>query len=144
MPRTYRAAGGWSVRRRRIVMDSEHPEGRLALLHKEPPPTGARRGRLRYGLTDLLVVAACSLVFVVAMGPVRHIAAKGPPIAKIAQELGTTPEQFQQVADRYLPRCPAGPPTEAQKRQVATALNISVDRLDTVMEKYRPDRLHQQ
>ena len=125
-------------------MDTEHPEARLALPQKETRPTGARQGRLRYGLMDLLVVAACSLVFAAAMGPGRHIAPKGPPIAQIALELGTTPEQFQQVADRYLPRYPAGPPTETQKWQVATALNISVDRLDTVMEKYRPDRLHQQ
>jgi len=40
-----------------------------------------------------------------------------------------------------MPRPPAGPPTDAQKVQLATALDVSVERLDTVMEKYRPDRL---
>jgi hypothetical protein len=116
----------------------------LALLQKETPTTGARRGRLRYGLMDLFVVAACGLTFAAVVGPGMHAAPKGPPIALIARDLGTTPEQFQQVADRFLPRCPNGPPTESQKRQVATMLNISVERLDTVMEKYRPDRLRQQ
>ncbi|MGZ3341306.1 MAG: hypothetical protein ACXU9B_16085, partial [Reyranella sp.] len=62
----------------------------------------------------------------------------------IAHDLGTTPEQFQQVANRFLPHRPHGPPTDAQKRQVATTLNVSVERLDTVMERYRPDRLRQQ
>ena len=113
-------------------------------LQKETPPTGAQRGRLRYGLLDLFVVAACSLTFVVVMGSGKHVASKGPPIGLIAQELGTTPEQFQQAADRFLPRRPLGPPTEAQKRQVAMTLDVSVERLDAVMEKYRPDRLRQQ
>jgi hypothetical protein len=110
----------------------------------DTPPKGRRPGRLRYGLMDLLVVGACGLTFAAVVGPGMHPAPQGPPIALIAQDLGTTPEQFQQVADRFLPRCPKGPPTEAQKRQVATLLNISVERLDTVMERYRPDRLRQQ
>jgi len=126
-----------------IATVTEYPEGRLAL-QKETPPTGSRRGGLRYGLMDLLVVAACSLTFAVVMGTGKHIASKGPPIGLIAQELGTTPEQFQQAADRFLPRCPRGPPTEAQKRQIAMTLDVSVERLDAVMEKYRPDRLRQQ
>src|SRR5271170_5449452 len=108
------------------------------------PPKGPGPGRLRYGLMDLLAVGACGLTFAAVVGPGMHPAPKGPPIALIAQDLGATPEQFQQVADRFLPRCPNGPPTEAQKRQVATVLNISVERLDTVMGRYRPDRLRQQ
>ena len=90
---------------------------------------------------DLFVVATCSLVFAVAVGPVRHVEAKGPPIGLIARDLGTTPEQFQQAADRFLPRFPNGPPTEDQKKLIAMSLDISVERLDSVMEKYRPDRL---
>ena len=113
-------------------------------LQTDTPAKGPRRSRLRYGLMDVLVVGACALTFTAVVGPGMHPAPKGPPIALIAQDLGTTPEQFQQVADRFLPHCPHGPPTEAQKRQVATTLNISVERLDTVMEKYRPDRLRQQ
>jgi hypothetical protein len=90
---------------------------------------------------DLFVVAACGLAFAAVVGPGMHAAPKGPPIALIARDLGTTPEQFQQVADRFLPRCPLGPASETQKRQAAVALDVSVERLDTVMEKYRPDRL---
>ena len=108
---------------------------------RKTPIKGARAGRLGYGLMDLFVVAACAITFAAVVGPGMHPAPKGPPIALIARDLGTTPGQFQQVADRYLPRCPDGPPTEAQKQQVATILNVSVERLDTVMEKYRPDRL---
>ena len=113
-------------------------------LRRQTPTKRARSSRLAYGMMDLFVVAACGLTFAAVVGPGMHAPPKGPPIALIARDLGTTPEQFQQVADRYLPRCPNGPPTEAQKRQVATMLNISVERLDTVMEKYRPDRLRQQ
>jgi hypothetical protein len=113
-------------------------------LEMDTPSKSARRGRLRYGLMDLFVVTACGLTFAAVVGPGMHAAPKGPPIALIARDLGTTPEQFQQVADRFLPRCPHGPPTEAQKKQVATTLNVSVERLDTVMEKYRPNRLRQQ
>ena len=113
-------------------------------LRRQTPTKRARGSRLAYGMMDLFVVAACGLTFAAVVGPGMHAAPKGPPIALIARDLGTTPEQFQQVADRFLPRCPHGPPTEAQKRQVATTLNISVERLDTVMEKYRPDRLRQQ
>lgn len=87
------------------------------------------------------MIGACSLVFAVVVGPVLHNEPKGPPIEKIARDLGTTPERFQQIADRLLPRHPAGLPTEAQKMQFASALEISVERLDEVMEKYRPDRL---
>ena len=98
--------------------------------------------RLGYGMTDMLVVAACSLAFAAVIGPGRHIEPKGPPIALIAQDLGTTPEAFRQAADRVRPpHQPPAPPSAAQKEQMATALDISVERLETVMEKYRPDRL---
>src|SRR5262245_17144700 len=96
-----------------------------------------------YRLTDVLVIAACCLTFVAVVGPWRHTP-DGPPIALIAQELGTTPEHFQQVAEKIVPRRPSGPPpTEAQKKELAVALDVSVEQLDTVMDKYRPDRLRQ-
>ena len=107
------------------------------------PGRGWGRG-LGYGLTDLLVVAACSLAFVFVVTAARDPGPKGPPIDLIARDLGTTPEQFQKAADRFLPRAPQGPPTEAQKEQVAIALDVSVERLDRVMQKYRPDRLRSQ
>ena len=57
-------------------------------------------------------------------------------------DAGAQPEAFRQATHR-LPRPPMGPPTEAQKRQVAAVLDVSVEQLDSVMEKYRPDRLRQ-
>ena len=104
---------------------------------------GLGRG-LGYGLTDLLVVAACILTFAFVVTVLRDPGPKRPPIDLIARDLGTTPEQFQKIADRFLPHPPSGPPTEAQKAQVAIALDVSVERLDRVMEKYRPDRLRSQ
>jgi hypothetical protein len=82
----------------------------------------------------------CSLAFAIVIAPGRHIASQGPPIGLIAQELGATPEQLQQAVEKAGPPLPGAPPTEAQKRQVATTLNVSVERLDTVMDKYRPRR----
>jgi hypothetical protein len=95
-----------------------------------------------YGLMDVLVVAACSLTFAAVIGAVRGEPGR-PPIERIAQDLGTTPEAFQRAADPLLRRHPPGPPSEAQKQQIATALDVSVERLESVMEKYRPDRLRQ-
>jgi len=108
----------------------------------ELPPEPRRRPRLRYGLMDLLVVAACCLAFGAVIAA-RHGEAKTPPFDQIAQDLGTTPEAVKQAADRFVPRTQIGPPTDSQKRQMAIALDITVDQLDTVMEKYRPDRLRQ-
>jgi hypothetical protein len=110
--------------------------------NQELPPESRRRPRLRYGLMDLLVVAACCLAFGAVIAA-RHGEAKTLPIAQIAQDLGTTPEAFKQAADRLVPRSQIGPPTEAQKEQMAIALDISVEQLEMVMEKYRPDRLRQ-
>jgi hypothetical protein len=97
---------------------------------------------LGYRLTDVLVIAACSLTFVAIASPGRH-EPKDPPLGLIAQDLGTTPEHFQEVAEKIVPRRPSGPPpTEAQKKELAAALYVSVEQLGTVMEKYRPLRLH--
>jgi hypothetical protein len=102
----------------------------------------ALKRRLTYGLMDVFVIAACSLTFAAVIGAGRHGEPKRAPIELIAQDLGTTPEAFREAADRFLPR-PPGPPTEAQKKQVAAVLDVSVEQLDSVMEKYRPDRLRQ-
>ncbi len=100
-------------------------------------------GGLGYRLTDVLVIAACSLTFMAIVSPGRY-EPKSPPIGLIAQDLGTTPEHFQEVAERIVPRRPSGPPpTEAQKKELAAALYVSVEQLETVMEKYRPVRVHE-
>ncbi|SEP09226.1 hypothetical protein SAMN02990966_03924 [Rhodospirillales bacterium URHD0017] len=97
---------------------------------------------LGYRLTDMLVIAACSLTFIAVVSSARH-EPRDPPIGLIAQDLGTTPEHFQEVAEKIVPHRPSGPPpTEAQKKELAAALYVSVEQLDTVMEKYRPLRLH--
>ena len=57
----------------------------------DTPSKSPRRSRLRYGLMDLFVVAACGLTFAAVVGPGMHAAPKGPPIALIARDLGTTP-----------------------------------------------------
>jgi hypothetical protein len=115
---------------------------RAALQRDLPSKQRPRRG-LGYGLMDLLVIAACSLAFAAVIAPGRHGEPTDPPFELIAQDLGTTPEALRQAADRFLPRPPSGPPTEAQKAQVAAALDVSVEQLDLAMEKYRPDRLKQ-
>ena len=112
-------------------------------LQNDISSTRARKRRLTYGLMDVFVIAACSLTFAAVIGAGRHGEPKRAPIELIAQDLGTTPEAFRQAADRFLPRPSMGPPTEAQKKQVAAVLDVSVELLDSVMEKYRPDRLKQ-
>ena len=106
----------------------------------ESPPRDPRGRSLVYGLLDLFVVLACSLAFAIVISPGRHMAAQRPPVGLLAQELDTTPEQLEQAVETVIPRLRGGPPTEAQKRQVAAMLNVSVERLDTVMDKYRPRR----
>ncbi len=91
-------------------------------------------------MMDVLVIAACSLTFAAVMST-RHGEPKGPPFALIAQDLGTTPDAFRHAIEQVLPRPPIGRPTDAQKQQIASVLDVSVDQLDSVMEKHRPDRL---
>lgn len=112
-------------------------------MQRETRTRRASRPLLGFGVTDLLVVAACSLTFALIASAVTDSGPQRPPIDLIARDLGTTPEQFRQVAERYLPHPPSGPPTESQKMNVAIALDVTIEQLDAVMEKYRPDRLRQ-
>ena len=101
----------------------------------------ARSGFFRSGLTsmDLFVVLAASATFLTALTVHNaHIDRKGPPVELIAQDLGITPEQFEAAAHKLPRPVPGHPPTEAQKKSLAMALNVSVEKLDSVMEKYRP------
>lgn len=108
------------------------------MLPKDTSPARGRNRQSGYGLMDLFVVGACTLTFALTVYASRNATGDGPPLALIAQELGTTPQQLKRAADSALTPIQIGPPTEAQKRQVATTLNVSVERLDAVMEKYRP------
>ena len=113
-----------------MVQKAIRPDGKIV-----------RSGLFGSGLTpmDLFVILATSITFLAAFTTHNvHGDRQGPPIDLIAQDLGITPQQFE-AARNLVPRPPHGqPPTEAHKRQFATALNVSVERLDAVMEKYRP------
>lgn len=63
---------------------------RETALRKETLPTAPWRG-LGHGVTDLLVVALCCLVFAVVVDAGRPLDPKGPPTALIARDLGTSP-----------------------------------------------------
>jgi hypothetical protein len=104
-----------------------------------PDGKAARGGLFGSGLTsmDLVVVLAASFTFLTALTVHNaHGGRKSAPVELIAQDLGVTPEQFVAAANKVPPPFHGQPPTEAHKKQLATALNVSVERLDTVMEKY--------
>ena len=71
---------------------------------------------LGYRLTDILVIAACTLAFIAVISPGRY-QPKNPPIPP---GLGATPEHFRQVPEEIVPRHLSGPPsTKAQKEEFA-------------------------
>ncbi len=101
----------------------------------------APNGVFGSGLTtmDLFVVLAASVTFLTAVTAHNaHGERKGRPVDLAAHDLGITPEQFNAAVDKMPPPPPGQRPTEAYKKQFATALNVSVEKLDIVMEKYRP------
>jgi len=113
------------------------------MVQKAIRPDGktVRSGLFGSGLTpmDLFIILATSVTFLAAFTTHdAHGGRKGPPIDLIAQDLGITPEQFDAARNQVPPPPHGQPPSEAHKRQFATALNVSVEKLDTVMEKYRP------
>ncbi|WP_421999726.1 hypothetical protein [Reyranella sp.] len=101
------------------------------------------RRRLSYALTDLAVIVACSAAFFVVVIGSKAPPDREPPVDLIARDLGTTPEHLNEVSRKFIPPPHHGRPSESQRLQVAIALDIPLERLDRVMEKYRPDRLHQ-
>lgn len=65
------------------------------------------------------------------------------PVEAIARDLGVTPEQFRAAFSRVQP-APKGqrptPEQRARNRQVLSeALGVSPEKLDKVMDKYRPE-----
>jgi hypothetical protein len=99
-----------------------------------------RSRRIYAGLVDVLVVGACALTFVGVIGIGKGKGFHEPPLALIAAELGTTPERLRAVSEAHLLPRPM-PPSEAQRRSIAAALDVPLDLLDSVMTKYRPVRL---
>ena len=60
----------------------------------------------------------------------------------VAKDLGVTPEQFRAAFRKVHPAGPGEHPTEAQRKAnrkvLSEALHVSPERLDAVMDKYRP------
>ena len=67
----------------------------------------------------------------------------GRPVAKVAAEFGVTPEQFREAFKKVQPAPRGERPTEAQRQAnriaLSKALNVSPEKLDAVMDKYRPE-----
>lgn len=106
-----------------------------------PEVRTASSGVFGSGLTlmDLFVILAASVTFLTAVTAHNaHGERKGRPVDLIAHDLGVTPEQFNAAVNKVPPLPPGQLPTEAHKKQFASALNVSVEKLDMVMEKYRP------
>ena len=61
----------------------------------------------------------------------------------IARELGVTPEQFREAFRKVTPAPRGQQPSEAQREHnrkvLSEALNVSPEKLDAVMDKYRPE-----
>ena len=67
----------------------------------------------------------------------------GRPVALVAADLGVTPEQFRAAFKKVRPAPRGERPTEAQRQAnriaLAGALDVSPEKLDSVMDKYRPE-----
>ena len=68
---------------------------------------------------DLLVIAACCMVFAAVIGAARSVTPKAPPVAVSGYNLRTAPH---------------GPRTEDDQRLVATALGIFAEAANSVLE----------
>ena len=67
----------------------------------------------------------------------------GRPVELIAKDLGVTPEQFREAFKKVTPAERGQRPTEEQLHSnhqiLAEALGVSIEKLDAVMDKYRPE-----
>lgn len=67
----------------------------------------------------------------------------GRPVDAIAKELGVTPEQFRAAFKQVHPAARGEQPTEEQRianrTALAAALGVTPEKLDEVMDKYRPE-----
>ncbi len=79
----------------------------------------ALRKQIPYALMDLLVIAACCMVFGAVIGAGKSMALKGPANALIAPHPGPPLHR---------------PSPEDHKKLVATALGIFAEPLDSVLE----------
>lgn len=67
----------------------------------------------------------------------------GRPVEKIAKELGVSPDKFREVFRCVKPAARGELPTkeqrEANRKTLSEGLGVSPERLDEVMDKYRPE-----
>ena len=67
----------------------------------------------------------------------------GRPVALVAKDLGVTPEQFREAFKLVTPAKRGTEPTDAQRENnrkvLSEALGVSPEKLDAVMDKYRPE-----
>jgi hypothetical protein len=103
-----------------------------------------RRNPFGLNRLDLVVVAACGVIFTAAIASLgRHGPPSGPPtehtIRKLAGELGVTADQLRRAAE-IVPPPARGEHLSPEQRdrarhRLAAVLNIPVERLDTVMRR---------
>jgi hypothetical protein len=67
----------------------------------------------------------------------------GRPVEAIARDLGVTPDQFREAFKLVNPAPRGQEPTRAQRernrRVLSEALGVDPEKLDAVMDKYRPE-----
>lgn len=89
-----------------------------------------------------LTVALGMLLGAAVQAQVPQDEDRGRPVAQVAKELGVTPEQFRAAFRKVRPARPGEQPTEAQRQAnrkvLSESLGVSPERLDQVMDKYRP------
>ena len=67
----------------------------------------------------------------------------GRPVEAVAKELGVTAEQFREAFMKVMPAPRGEEPTDAQRKRnrqvLSEALGVDPEKLDAVMDKYRPE-----
>ncbi len=67
----------------------------------------------------------------------------GRPVEAIAKELGVTADQFREAFKKVMPAPRGTQPTQAQRQRnrhvLSEALGVDPEKLDAVMDKYRPE-----
>ncbi len=106
--------------------------------------------RRNFATVDALLALGCVVIF--AGGVLAQTGSSGqgapprggPPVEKIASDLGIPADRVREAFRKVGPpqHAERQPPTEAQMKShvqaLATALNVSHERLMPVLEKYRP------
>ena len=91
---------------------------------------------------EILFALACAMAAGSAIAQSPPDPDHGRPVELVARDLGVTPEQFREAFKKVRPAPRGELPTESQRKANrkarAEALGVSPERLDAVMDKYRP------